>query len=251
MTVEEVFYDFNKQFGDEFNWHMLPLSNKTFVAELKKEIGKDHVLSDKQIWAVAKCDSNDDVLYLVDFGDGTDIYYIFHLTYAEENADGFPESKRLEGIMAVKEYIEQLFLTEYRDSRYKITIDGERFSTIEEFYQEIDKLLTKNLSWKTGHNMDAFHDLLRGGFGVHELGEGIDFLWVHAKKSRQDFGYEATEAYWRNILQTCHPSNCEKVMQKIKAAQCMEGETLFDIIVGEILYKEDWYNHTLKFDNEG
>lgn len=73
MTVEEVFYDFNKKYGDEFN-------------------------------------------------------YIFHLTYSEENADGFPESKRFEDIMAVKEYIEQLFLTEYRNSRYIITIDGERFS---------------------------------------------------------------------------------------------------------------------------
>ncbi len=31
--------------------------------------------------------------------------------------------------------------------------------------------------------MDAFHDLLRGGFGVHEYGEGIEFYWVHAKKA--------------------------------------------------------------------
>lgn len=250
MTVEEVFYDFYKKFGDEFNWHMLPLSNKTFVTELKKEIGKDHILSNKRIWAVAKCDSDDDVLYLVDPDGGTGIYYIFHLTYLEANADGFPKYKRFEGIMTVKEYIEQLFITEYRDLRYKITINGEHFSTIEEFYNEIDQLLTQNLSWETGHNMDAFHDLLRGGFGVHEVEEGIDFLWVHTNKSRQDFGYEATEDYWRNILQTCHPSNREKVMQKIKAAQCKEGDTLFDIIVDEILDKEDWYNHTLKFDCE-
>ena len=81
--------------------------NTGFVAILKKEIGRNHFLYNKQIWAVAKCDSNDDVLYLADNGGGTDIYYIFHLTYSEYNTDGFPRYKEFEGINAVKEYIEQ------------------------------------------------------------------------------------------------------------------------------------------------
>ena len=79
MTAEEVFCELSDKYGDDFNWHMLPLSNHTFTAELKKEIGNRHFLYHKQIWAVAKCDSNDDVLYLADSGEGTDIYYIFHL----------------------------------------------------------------------------------------------------------------------------------------------------------------------------
>lgn len=133
--------------------------------------------------------------------------------------------------------------------KHIITIDGTHFSTIEEFYDEIDQLLTHNLSWKTGHNMDAFHDLLRGGFGVHEVGEGIEFHWVHADKSRQDFGYEATVLYWEKILQRCHPTNRERVMLKIKAAKEHEGKTLFDMIVDQILYKDDFYDHTLYLDN--
>ena len=107
MTAEEVFYNLYEKYGDDFNWYMLPLSNQTFVAELKKEIGKNHFLYNKQIWAVAKCDSNDDVLYLADNDGGADLYYMFHLTYSECNADGFPRYKKLEGINAVKEYIEQ------------------------------------------------------------------------------------------------------------------------------------------------
>lgn len=133
--------------------------------------------------------------------------------------------------------------------KYTITIDGTHFSTIDEFFDEIDKLLTQNLSWKTGHNMDAFHDLLRGGFGVHEVGEGIDFYWIHADKSQQDFGYEATILYWEKIFQKCHPTNRKEVMLKIKAAKAHEGKTLFDIIIDEILNKDDCYNHTLYFDN--
>lgn len=41
MTAEEVFDDLAKKYGEEFNWHVLPFTNKSFVAELKKEIGEN------------------------------------------------------------------------------------------------------------------------------------------------------------------------------------------------------------------
>lgn len=44
MTAEEVFCELSDKYGDDFNWHMLPLSNHTFTAELKKEIGNRHFL---------------------------------------------------------------------------------------------------------------------------------------------------------------------------------------------------------------
>ena len=134
--------------------------------------------------------------------------------------------------------------------KHKITIDGTHFSTIEEFFDEIDKLLTKNLTWKTGHGLDAFHDLLRGGFGVHEVGEEIEFCWAHSNKSRQDLGYEATALYWEKNLQICHPTAHEIVKLKIEKARNHEGETLFDIIIEIILDKSDFYDHTLILDNE-
>lgn len=83
MTAEEVFCDLGDKYGDEFNWYMIPLTNKAFVSELKREIGEAHFLYNKPLWAVAKCDSNDDVLFLTAEG-GTDVYYIFHLTYSRE-----------------------------------------------------------------------------------------------------------------------------------------------------------------------
>jgi RNAse (barnase) inhibitor barstar len=36
-------------------------------------------------------------------------------------------------------------------------IDGERFSTLEEFYDEIDRVM-RLAPW--GHNLDAFNDIL-------------------------------------------------------------------------------------------
>ena len=61
MTAEEVFSALYDKYGVDFNWHLLPLlqANGNFVEELKREIGNDHFLYHKKIWAVAKCDSND------------------------------------------------------------------------------------------------------------------------------------------------------------------------------------------------
>ena len=65
------------------------------------------------------------------------------------------------------------------------TIDGNNFSNREEFFDEIDRVFTSGLIWKTGHNLDAFNDLLRGGFGMHEYGEPIRIRWVHFSRSKE------------------------------------------------------------------
>ncbi len=67
-------------------------------------------------------------------------------------------------------------------------LDGNNFTDMEGFYNEIDKLLTKNLQWKTGHNLNAFNDLLRGGFGVHEYNEQITIRWINFDKSKESLG---------------------------------------------------------------
>lgn len=133
---------------------------------------------------------------------------------------------------------------------HRLTIDGTRFSTLEGFYDEMDRLLTRDLSWKTGQNMDAFHDLLWGGFGVHEPGESIEFTWTHANKSRRDLGYEATAAHWQGILERCHPTDRGAAAQKPERAQNGVGKTLFEMLVDEILDKRDGYDHTLILEED-
>ena len=115
MTAEEVFSALYDKYGVDFNWHLLPLlqANGNFVEELKREIGNDHFLYHKKIWAVAKCDSNDDVLYVTGNELGTDTYYIFHLTYSGHNSDGFPKYEEFPDIYAMKKFIEQSFVENY------------------------------------------------------------------------------------------------------------------------------------------
>lgn len=112
MTSEEIFCNLYDKYGEDFNWYMLPFTQAggALVTELKKEIGKEHPLYDKEIWAVAKCESNDDVLYVTGNGKGADIYYIFHLTCSKHHSDGFPRCEEFADIFAVKEFIERTYI---------------------------------------------------------------------------------------------------------------------------------------------
>jgi RNAse (barnase) inhibitor barstar len=71
-----------------------------------------------------------------------------------------------------------------------ITINGDNFSDLESFYDEIDRVLTKDLDWQIGHNLDAFNDLLRGGFGVYEYAEPVNIVWTHFSDSMDKLGSE-------------------------------------------------------------
>ncbi len=71
-----------------------------------------------------------------------------------------------------------------------IVINGFNFSTLEGFYSEIDNVLTKDIDWVTGHNLNAFRDLLRGGFGVYEYDEPIKLIWQDSHKSCLDLNLE-------------------------------------------------------------
>lgn len=130
-------------------------------------------------------------------------------------------------------------------NKKEIIVYGDKFNDIEGFYNEIDMVLTKDLSWKTGHNLDAFNDLLHGGFGAHEYGEPIIITWKNANKSRDDLGYKATVKHYENMLKTCYPTNIDYVRDLLKSAKQEKGDTLFDIII-EIIKEHEEIDLILK-----
>jgi len=60
-------------------------------------------------------------------------------------------------------------------------IDGSRFSTLSEFYDEIERELLAGAFW--GRNLDALNDIMRGGFGP--LPESFRLIWRNADLSRR------------------------------------------------------------------
>ncbi len=106
-------------------------------------------------------------------------------------------------------------------------IDGTKFSTLEEFYEEISKVLIPEAEW--GRNLDAFNDILRGGFGTPET--GFTIKWVNSEISRERLGYIETVRQLQKRLKTCHSSNREYVSEELAKAKNQEGTTVFDWLV--------------------
>ena len=105
-------------------------------------------------------------------------------------------------------------------------IDGERFSTLEEFFAEIDRVMQLG-GW--GHNLDAFNDVLRGGFGTPE--EGFTIRWWNHNISRECLGYPETVRQLKLRLERCHPANRETVSRDLQDAEQGRNQTVFDWLV--------------------
>ena len=107
-----------------------------------------------------------------------------------------------------------------------LVIDGANFSDLDGFGREFSRLLS-DYTWRG--NLDAFNDLLRGGFGTPDTGWVL--RWLNSASSRTALGYEATIRRLEELLLTCHPTNRSRIKAEISSARRGEGPTLFDDIV--------------------
>jgi RNAse (barnase) inhibitor barstar len=106
-------------------------------------------------------------------------------------------------------------------------IDGRDFATLEEFYEVVRRVLIPGAEW--GHNLDAFNDVLRSGFGTPE--GGFILRWHHAEVSRERLGYPETVRQLERRLTHCHPSNRQWVSEDLDRARQGVGSTVFDWLV--------------------
>jgi RNAse (barnase) inhibitor barstar len=107
-------------------------------------------------------------------------------------------------------------------------IDGENFSTLEEFFDEISRVVIPSAAW--GRNLDAFNDILRGGFGTPD--EGFVLRWKNHDVSRQRLAYRETVRQLEKRLERCHPTNRESVRSELSLARAGQGPTVFDWLLG-------------------
>ncbi|MDI1476861.1 barstar family protein [Polyangium sp. y55x31] len=109
----------------------------------------------------------------------------------------------------------------------RFEIDGSRFSTLEVFFDEASRVLAPGEPW--GRNLDAFNDILRGGFGTPS--GGFLIIWAHHGLSRERLGYPETVRQLALRLSRCHPENRTRVATELAAARRAEGPTVFDWLV--------------------
>ena len=105
-------------------------------------------------------------------------------------------------------------------------IDGKKFKTLEEFYNEISQILSPPSWW--GRNLDAFNDILRPDFMPEQ---GYIIIWKNSHLSRQFLGYEETTRQLSKQLEKCHPDNIPSLQKKLAEAKQHIGTTVFDWLV--------------------
>jgi RNAse (barnase) inhibitor barstar len=110
-------------------------------------------------------------------------------------------------------------------------IDGLRITSLEAFYEEVSRSVIPGYRW--GRNLDAFNDILRGGFGTPD--EGFTLRWSHSAFSKEQLGYPETVRQLEKRLGRCHPSNRESVQRKLSDARAGVGPTVYDWLI-EIIH---------------
>ena len=112
-------------------------------------------------------------------------------------------------------------------TRPELIIDGTRVWSLETFWDEVGRSLIPGVKW--GRNLDAFNDILRGGFGTPA--SGFILRWTEAETSRAFLGYSETIRQLEKRADECHPDNIFSVAAEIEQARQGRGPTVFDWLV--------------------
>ena len=106
MTIEEIIEALTEEHGDDLNWFLLPADNTSFAKELKNELSANDQFLSGEIRALAKRESNDDVLFQRTC-DSDCSWRIYHLTYSADNAPGYPKYIEFSDARSVGQYIQE------------------------------------------------------------------------------------------------------------------------------------------------
>ena len=107
MTVADTLSDLSSQYGEAFRWYILPPDQSYYVDELRKEMDAKHPLLQSAIHAIAKCEANDDVLFVCGDSGQQASYVIVHLTWQTNNTAGFPRYESFADVDSLREWLEK------------------------------------------------------------------------------------------------------------------------------------------------
>ncbi len=112
----------------------------------------------------------------------------------------------------------------------EIIINGSRIHDKTSFYEEINRKFMQNESWQLAESLDAFDDLLYGGFGAIREKEEITLIWENFEANREALGTEFTISYYQEKLE--HPDDFDSsvIQKRLKALKEGKGHTYFEIL---------------------
>jgi RNAse (barnase) inhibitor barstar len=122
-------------------------------------------------------------------------------------------------------------LTQQQTMVKQIEVEGNAIQDIASFYEEINRVFMVGENWLIGQSLDAFNDLLVGGYGALQGADSVDLVWHHMDYSRKALGYQTTREYYLEKLRPGSPYNKKLFGEKLAALESGRGETYFDTVL--------------------
>jgi hypothetical protein len=117
------------------------------------------------------------------------------------------------------------------ESQHSLLIEGKNIHSISGFYKEINRVFMTNEEWQIGESLDAFNDLLYGGFGVLHQSDSTDIIWNDIAVSSASLGFETTKQYYLDKLRADSPYNIRYHTEQLEKLESGKGKTYFDIVL--------------------
>ncbi len=112
----------------------------------------------------------------------------------------------------------------------EIVIEGALIHDKTSFYVEINRKFMENESWLLAESLDAFDDLLYGGFGAIKEKEEVLLIWKNFEANKKDLGYDFTLDFYKKKLEDPESFDSAAIQQKIDDLKNGNGQTYFEII---------------------
>jgi hypothetical protein len=107
-------------------------------------------------------------------------------------------------------------------------IDGAGFGTLAEFHEHFSERVLGGAAW--GRNLNAFNDVLRGGFGTPDA--GFRLVWLNSGLSRERLGHAETARTLEASLRDATDAGYRRQLAAwIDEARHENGKTVFDWLV--------------------
>ena len=121
----------------------------------------------------------------------------------------------------------------------RIYLKGKKITDIGSFYKHINKQLMQEEDWKIAASLDAFDDLLYGGFSKWKDYDQLEIVWEDIEISQQHLGFDTTMKYYQSKIYPGSPYNQSLFRQKIKSLENGNGQTYFDLLIAVINNHKD------------
>ena len=113
----------------------------------------------------------------------------------------------------------------------ELVLDGHRIHDIPSFYDEVNRVFMQGVGFTLAPSLDAFNDMLYGGYGAISGNEPVRLRWLNFEGNRKDLGIAATKAFYRAKLAQPDVFDPVRARHQLEELERGQGQTYMDILL--------------------